>query len=248
MALSLAPPGWRLWPCQRVLTLSSPDLRGPWVDILCTLSMAGGGGLCSVLPTLGRRQEASPLCPVLLWTTSWRGRARPRCQASWPPLSPPPAPCRGDRLTSGHQAWVGTGDPCTCPSISGTSSVSQTSPILAFSCGDACCVRGLTELPGGRGAAVSAADPHTRRHSPRSRASPHVVPGAAVVGWRLFPGLDASLPGWLKAVPGTDAASFHRCCRQSRIGPSASGVPRETPWGRGWSAPSAGEVWEHCLL
>ena len=92
----------------------------------------------------------------------------------------------------------------------------------------------------GRGAALSAADPHTRRYPPRSRASPHVVPGAAVVGWRLFPGLDVSLPGWLEAVPGTDAASFHPCCRQSRIGPSASGVPRETPWGRGWSAPSQG--------
>ena len=60
-APSLAPPGWRLWPCQRVLTLSSPDLCGPWVDILCTLSMAGGGVCAQSSPhsAVGRKQHPS---------------------------------------------------------------------------------------------------------------------------------------------------------------------------------------------
>ena len=113
-APSLAPLGWRLRPCQCVLTLSSPDLRGPWVDLLCTLPV-GWGGLCSVLPMLGCRQEAAPLCPVLLWTMSWRGRARPRCQAPWPLLCPPPAPCRGEQAHLGAPSVGGNGRPLHLP-------------------------------------------------------------------------------------------------------------------------------------
>ena len=87
------------------------DLRGPWV------TSPRPWGLCSALPTLGRRQESAPLCPVLLWTTGWGGGAdsgarRPGLRR----LHPQPHAEGQAHLRT--PAWVGTGDPRACPSIS----------------------------------------------------------------------------------------------------------------------------------
>ena len=212
----------------------------------CTLFV--GGGLCAVLPTLGRGQKAAPLCPVLLWTVSWRGGARPTCQAPWPPSSATPASRRGIGSSRG-QARVAMGDPCVCPSISGTSSVSQSSPILAFGCRDACCVGADRAGRGRRGSSVC--------RGPSHQTPPASIPSFSARG-------AGSRCGWLTALPQTGrvpagpadgraqdgrgflppvlspersrAPCFKRCRERDPLGPGAVSSQRRG----GLGTPSAG--------
>lgn len=118
---------------------------------------------------------------------SWRGGARPTCQAPWPPSSATPATRRGIGSSRG-QARVAMGDPCVCPSISGTSSVSQSSPILAFGCRDACCVGADRAGRGRRGSSVC--------RGPSHQTPPASIPSFSARG-------AGSRCGWLTALPQT---------------------------------------------
>ena len=152
------------------------DLRGPWV------TSPRPWGLCSALPTLGRRQESAPLCPVLLWTTGW-GAGQTQVPGALASAVCTPSPTRRDRLTSGHQRGWERETPRLPEHLGlGPAAVGMFA-VLGVDVFTDC--RGLTEPAGGRGAALSAADPHSRCHAPRSQVSPR-VPGAAV-SRRLFP-------------------------------------------------------------